>query len=500
MFGNKRFQMTFGNNFGNNGNNFGNNGNNNNNSVENFLQQQKLNEINRNLEQIKNQQLLNQIGRSNQVGGSRYTGGPTSFSGTVLAVILGVPIITIIVSLSIIWETRLFIIFGTVAAAILGYLKFKKHYQLVKQPNSSQSEISISSKTEILSQTSTPVQISESADRTTQLQPKELLAVKSPIINERVEIHKNDSTPTNTVKPTSKPSGFMVGLEQIIRQGEAEFAADYLSWFHVMDKTSDETALETIKKYAEINPKILNGQYDEKTHVYQDGAPIEDLFGFTVLEYAVLRNRFKIVELLISLGSRIDTNSNRISILAFARNGKMVKLLIKNGVDVNHQSESFSFPLIFATNDGQLEVVRALLSAGANTEAKIENGMTALHAAASNGQAVIVAELLKAGANIEAKDSQGYTALNFAAYNGHTQIVRALLVAGANISACDINQENSLMKASRNGQIDAVRALLSAGADVSAKDIDGETAQMKATHKGYKEIIALFPRGCPKFS
>jgi ankyrin repeat protein len=82
---------------------------------------------------------------------------------------------------------------------------------------------------------------------------------------------------------------------------------------------------------------------------------------------------------------------------------EVVLELIKRGAEVNVRLLSVT-PLMLASDNGNLEVVKALLSAGADLEARAKKseaggGETALMFAAARRQRHVVQELLKAGAN-----------------------------------------------------------------------------------------------------
>ena len=64
-----------------------------------------------------------------------------------------------------------------------------------------------------------------------------------------------------------------------------------------------------------------------------------------------------------------------------------------------------------------------LLSAKADTNAKIEDGKTALIYASEEGQTEVVKVLLSAGAEVNVENEDGKTALILASENGHTEVV-----------------------------------------------------------------------------
>ncbi|MGQ0766484.1 MAG: ankyrin repeat domain-containing protein [Gemmatimonadota bacterium] len=121
---------------------------------------------------------------------------------------------------------------------------------------------------------------------------------------------------------------------------------------------------------------------------------------------------------------------------------------------------------------GDTARVRLLLRQGADVNAAQGDGMTALHWAAARGDAPQVRMLVFAGARLEALTRNGsYTALHLAARAGRATAVRALLDAGANARAATTSGgATPLHLATGNGNVDAIGALLDKGAPVDARE------------------------------
>jgi ankyrin repeat protein len=148
-----------------------------------------------------------------------------------------------------------------------------------------------------------------------------------------------------------------------------------------------------------------------------------------------------------------------------------VRLLLKQGADVNAAQGDGMTALHWAAARGDAAQVKMLVFAGARLEALTRNGSyTPLHVAARAGRASAVTALLDAGANAKAATtSGGATPLHLAAAQGSTETVIALLDKGAPIDAREgAWQQTPLMWAAAYDRVPAVELLVKRGADLKA--------------------------------
>ena len=125
--------------------------------------------------------------------------------------------------------------------------------------------------------------------------------------------------------------------------------------------------------------------------------------------------------------------------------------------------------------------MRLASAKGADVNAAGADGTTAIMYASANGDLELVRALIKIGANVKLANQFGTSALTEAAIIGSAPIVEALLKAGADPNFRTPNGETPLMAAARTGKIDAAKALLDAGADINAKETwGGQSALMWA--------------------
>jgi ankyrin repeat protein len=134
--------------------------------------------------------------------------------------------------------------------------------------------------------------------------------------------------------------------------------------------------------------------------------------------------------------------------------------------------------------------MRLASAKGADVNAAGADGTTAIMYASANGDLELVRALIKVGANVKLANQFGTSALTEAAIIGSAPIVEALLKAGADPNFRTPNGETPLMAAARTGKIDAAKALLDAGADINARETWGEqSALMWAAAQSQADMV-----------
>ncbi|XP_037950810.1 protein fem-1 homolog B isoform X2 [Teleopsis dalmanni] len=112
---------------------------------------------------------------------------------------------------------------------------------------------------------------------------------------------------------------------------------------------------------------------------------------------------------------------------------QIVKLLVKRGADVNHNTKAQSSPLRAACYEGRLDIVRYLIQHGAEVNLANQYNNTSIMIAAYKGHTDVVDTLLKNGASPNEQALCGATALHYAAECGHLDVCRLLLDHGARL-------------------------------------------------------------------
>lgn len=234
-----------------------------------------------------------------------------------------------------------------------------------------------------------------------------------------------------------------------------------------------------------------------------------------------------------------DLPPNERAFLSAVKSGDIVKVqeLLAKGVPVDVRDVGDTpwdqTALMYAAENGHLDIVRFLLKAGANVSAKdkghreVGGGEQPLHYAMRGKNLAIAEELLAAGAKPNVWDIFGNSPLNVAIDQDNIEAVKLLLKHGADLNAkprtkaydpplnvairekklvifqllleagADVNAVNQLnmtplfsAASATDGLADRmVEALLKAGAKVDHLDRDGETALSSAVYSRRGSVV-----------
>ena len=171
-----------------------------------------------------------------------------------------------------------------------------------------------------------------------------------------------------------------------------------------------------------------------------------------------------------------------------------VRLLLKQGADVNAAQGDGMTALHWAAMHGDVDQTRMLVYAGARLEASTRNGnYTPLHLAAQTGKTSVIKALVQAGADVNAATTAGgATPLHYAAANGNADAIVALLDKGAKVDARESAwSETPLMWAAASNRVNALQVLVSRGADLKAVS---KLEDMPAREKAERAALTLRAR------
>jgi len=215
----------------------------------------------------------------------------------------------------------------------------------------------------------------------------------------------------------------------------------------------------------------------------------KDKRGKAPLHYIAERDKVTALEtanILLSSGSDIDIEvrdeENARTPLHYAIlncNKGLVNALLKAGADVNATDKDWSNAFFFASQVGDLAILRAVGEKIADPNFSGDKGYTPLHHAVTNGKVDQVEYLLKIGANPNARDHQGRSSLMLAVVLEKIDVAKVLLKNGANPNDKDDMERSPLHYAVNNSKPEQMYemedALLRSGAQVNALDMFGRT-------------------------
>ncbi|KIE05124.1 hypothetical protein NF27_EY02200 [Candidatus Jidaibacter acanthamoeba] len=178
--------------------------------------------------------------------------------------------------------------------------------------------------------------------------------------------------------------------------------------------------------------------------------------------------------------NNITQLSIRLFIDAANQNSEKVKELITRGQDINATDSEGNTALMYAVEEGILEVVRLEVK-------NVENKTALIHFAKQKALKIIEC-LVDNGADINKKNNRGMTPLMYAVRGAHLEIVKCLLDKGADVNLQDNKGNTALMqvgisKASpQDGEL--IQCLLDKDADINIKDQYGTSLLERAALKG----------------
>lgn len=188
----------------------------------------------------------------------------------------------------------------------------------------------------------------------------------------------------------------------------------------------------------------------------------------TALVRASVKGHLEIVRALLAAGSDVSVTSEQggNSVDAAVANGHVDVVRVLLDAKANPNGTRIRTPLITASGEGRLDMVKLLLAAHADVTKDVAEG-TALTIASERGHLDVVNALLAANAAVDARgyangtnEGLGYTPLMAAARYGHGKILESLLTAHADWHRTTERGSSALAIAWKNGHAEAAQILI----------------------------------------
>ena len=181
----------------------------------------------------------------------------------------------------------------------------------------------------------------------------------------------------------------------------------------------------------------------------------------SALHYAAWRGGVEVVNVLIQNGADVNAldyqNENPLHLACYGQPG-VVNVLIQAGADVNNRSssETGSTPLLIATDEGKVNIMKALIQNGADVNAVNNYGDGVIHQCVFvKFEAVEV--MIQAGVDINSLDRDGRTLLNcYSLFDKVPEMLR-LLCLGAELSSRAIFEDKSHLLRPINDRLNLLR-------------------------------------------
>jgi len=163
--------------------------------------------------------------------------------------------------------------------------------------------------------------------------------------------------------------------------------------------------------------------------------------------------------------------------------------LIKDSVDVNTSTYEGINGLMYASQQGHLEVVKILIENGAKVNASPFDGVNALIGAVRAGHLEVAELLILSGADIQKTDTKGFNPMFYAASGGMFYMVDLLHHYGGSVNVSGNRGITPLMAASYFGFNEVIGLLLDLGAEINALDAAGNHALIYASMAGIPQTV-----------
>lgn len=191
-------------------------------------------------------------------------------------------------------------------------------------------------------------------------------------------------------------------------------------------------------------------------------------------------------------GKRMDNFSPLHRAIVVSKDEEVISLLIKFGADINKAIDYTELrPIDLAVIENKIGFLKILIREGANINAFGSNGLAPLNRALSLRELEIAELLLKAGADTNSKDHEGNTPLHCVAANGWLPLAELFLEGKTDFNDTNFCKQTPLFLSVTYSRLELAEFLLKNGADVNKPDSEGYTPLLMAILRGNLKMINL---------
>ncbi|XP_069690783.1 ankyrin-1-like [Periplaneta americana] len=201
-----------------------------------------------------------------------------------------------------------------------------------------------------------------------------------------------------------------------------------------------------------------------------------------ILHIASRNNQVEIINLVLESSTVITKHKYT------RRNEEQIDSSFKHKI-VNTKDKSGWTPLLYASRQGNLDIVQILIKHKADVSFRNESGECALHLAVREGHLSVVKYLVEHGADIQLGNNKEYTPLFIAVAAGHLSVVDFLVQNGARINVGNYCGETPIYVAAHDGNLPSVEYLAKNGADINKCTTYDHTPLHMAAWFGHPSVV-----------
>lgn len=165
--------------------------------------------------------------------------------------------------------------------------------------------------------------------------------------------------------------------------------------------------------------------------------------------------------------------------------------LLNREADINAVTIDGISALMYASENGDIDMAKLLLSYGASPDQKPYNGVTALINACQLNHYEIAEYLITNGANVNLEDENGVSAIHYALAYNYKDLAKMMLFYKADFRKPDKNGTPPIITASFNNSLESIQLLIDNNVDLNTTDKQAYTALMISCQEENTEIVNL---------